>query len=276
VLVLAVVGVLAGLAACGSDDEDGTTTTTEPSTGATEPALVETELTPEALAGRTFLSQEVEGYELVPDSTITIGFEGTDVLGANAGCNQMSSSYELDGATLRWTGVPAATMMACPDELMAQDTWLTELLTAGMEATLDGTTLTLVGDGVTIVLLDEQEASPDQPIVGTAWTLDSIIANEAVSSVPADVGPPTLTIAEDGATEVYAGCNRGGTAATIADDGSTITFGPIATTKMACEPAASEVEAAVLAVLDGEVDASVDGDQLTLTKGDAGLVYRAG
>jgi heat shock protein HslJ len=276
--VVLAVGLLVAVAGCGDDDastdaDDTSSTTGAP--GATEPAPSPEALTADALDGRTFVSQQVEGYDLVESSVITIGFDG-DMLGANAGCNQMSSSYEIDNTTLRWTGTPAATMMACDDALMAQDQWLTGLLTAGVEASLDATTLTLVSGDVTITLLDEQEASPDQPIVGTAWTLDSVISGETVASVPAEVGVPTLTFTEGGTVEVYAGCNRGSGGVEVAADGSVITFEPIATTRMACSPDAMDLEASVLAVLQGEVTAAVDGDSLTLTNGDAGLVYRAG
>ena len=55
----------------------------------------------------------------------------------------------------------------------------------------------------------------------------------------------------------------------------TITFGPIALTKMACEPAAMAVENAVTAVLNGAVAYTIDADVLTLNSGDRGLTFRA-
>ena len=55
-----------------------------------------------------------------------------------------------------------------------------------------------------------------------------------------------------------------------------MTFGPIATTRMACEPAAMQVEQQVLAVLTGTATFAIDADALTLTNGAGGLVARAG
>ena len=78
---------------------------------------------------------------------------------------------------------------------------------------------------------------------------------------------------DDGNAAVFTGCNSGSTTVEVAD--ATLTFGPIAMTKMACPGAASELEATVTTVLDGEVDYTVDGDTLTITKGSQGLVYRA-
>ena len=70
----------------------------------------------------------------------------------SAGCNILSAAYDVTDGTLAWTGEPAATMMACPDDLMAQDQWLIELFQDSVTATSDGSTLTLENDEVTIEL----------------------------------------------------------------------------------------------------------------------------
>ncbi|HRW36562.1 MAG TPA: META domain-containing protein, partial [Aquihabitans sp.] len=268
------IGAVLVLAACGSGGSDegaagsgdgGSTTEPAPDGGAAPTA--------DDLAGRTFTSASVEGYDLVADSAIRLSFDDGR-LGVNAGCNQSAGAFTLEDGNLAWDGPAAATQMACPDDLMAQDAWLAGLLEQGMAATLADDELTLRSGTVTIVLSD---AAPDAaPVVGTTWTLESIVDGESVSSVPADVEPPTLAVADDGTAAVFAGCNRGSGAFVLAADETTAQVGPIATTKMACEGGGSEVEASVLGVLDGEVALAVDGDQLTVTKGDAGLVYRAG
>lgn len=104
------------------------------------------------LDGNTYTSVEVTGHKLVADSQITLTFsDGT--LGVNAGCNTMSSGYDVTDGTLKWSGPAAATQMACSDELMAQDAWLTGLFTDGVGADLQDKTLTLSGpDNETIVL----------------------------------------------------------------------------------------------------------------------------
>jgi heat shock protein HslJ len=271
-LVVALVSALALIAAgCGQEDDvtADDTTTVPPADGGSA-------LSAEALEGRTFLSQSVTGYELAQGGeTIRLTFEDGR-LGASAGCNQMSSEVEVSGDDIRWVGVPISTMMGCSEALMAQDTWLTELLAAGMEAELDGAALVLTADGVTVELLDEQEAVPDQPLAGTTWTLETVIDGETASSVPAGAEAPTLEIGDDGSVALFGGCNRGSGTAEVADDGSTITFGPLATTRMMCPEGGSDVEAQVLAVLDGEVEVERDGDSLTLTKGDQALGFRAG
>lgn len=252
---LAVLAVLT-MAACGSDSDasgDGTTTT---GSGADAD-----------LAG-TFESTSVSGRELVEGTQVRLTFEGGR-MAANAGCNTMTGEYALTDGTLQWTGPAAATMMGCQPDLQAQDDWLAALLTDGAEANLDGDLLTLTSGTVTI----ELQAQSDAPLTGTTWTLDGVIEGEAVSSLPAGVDPPTLEIADDGAVTVFAGCNQGGGTVVISD--TTMTFEPLALTRMACEGDAGTLEATVVTVLDGSVDVAVDGDTLTITNGDRGLVYRA-
>lgn len=273
------------LAACGSSDPASDTTTTEAkpttTTSTTDPKATTTSTTDPKATTTTdpsnvteldgaFISTETEGYELVADTELTLTFDG-DQLSVNAGCNTLGSVYTLADGVLKWTGVPRATMMACSDDLTAQDTWITDLLTKGVEveASDGGATLTLTSGDVVITL----EGVASSPITGTTWTLDGLIANDAVSSLPAGVDAPTLTIAEDATAAVFAGCNRGSTTVDVAD--ATLTFSPIALTKMACPGAAGQVESQVTTVLDGEVDYTIDGDILTITNGTDGLVYKA-
>lgn len=248
------------LAACGSDSDDtesgeGSTTTTAAGTASD-------------LAGTTFDSTSVSGHELVEGTHIRLTFDD-ERMGANAGCNTMSGPYSFADGTLKWTGAPAATMMGCEADLQAQDEWLAAFLTEGAEAELDDDLLTLTTDTVTI----ELQAEVDTSLTGTTWTLEGIIDGDTVSSVPAGVEPPTLEIADDGTVTLFAGCNRGGGTVVITD--TTMTFEPLLLTKMACEGDAGSVETTVITVLDGSVDVAIEGETLTITNGDRGLVYTA-
>ena len=225
---------------------------------------------PIELDGREFVSTEVVGYQLVPDTQIRLSFDG-DQLGATGGCNQLSGTWSLDDDVLM-VGQMASTMMACePAALMDQDTWLSSFLTSEPVVSLEGETLTLTAGTSSMTLTDAEVAEPDQSLEGPTWTLDSIVTANAVSSLAAP--PATLTFAA-GQVAVDTGCNTGSGGYGATD--TEITFSPIALTRRACEPLAAEQEAAVIAVLDGTVTYEIDSDQLTLTKGDRGLIYRAG
>ncbi|HEY6568007.1 MAG TPA: META domain-containing protein [Actinomycetota bacterium] len=259
VLLTLSLATLLPLAAC-ADDGSGSSDGSAPATA-------------DELNGRSFVSTEVIGRDLVANTQVRISFED-DRLSASAGCNTISAGYTIDEGSLTLDGQPASTMMGCLDDVATQDGWLTSFLSDGPEAELDGDTLTLTGGEVTMTMLDETVADPAKPLTGTAWTLDTIVEGDAASSVPAGVDPPTLTITDAGEATVFAGCNQGGSSVEVAD--TTLTFGPMRMTKMACEGDATQVENSVVAVLDGEVAYTIEGSHLTLTNGDQGLVYRAG
>ena len=78
--------------------------------------------------------------------------------------------------------------------------------------------------------------------------------------------PASITIADDGTVAVNTGCNTGSGSVEIGDD--TLTFGPIATTMMACPPEQTELEASVVSVLQGEVSYEIDGSNMSLRSGE--------
>jgi len=222
----------------------------------------------QGLEGRTFLSTGVLGRLLVAGSRVRLRFGGGQV-GASAGCNSMGGPYTIVGDRLVAHQL-ATTEMACDPALMDQDRWLASLLD-GATIALAGDVLTLAKDGVGLTLLDREVADPDRPLIGTRWVVDGLVSGDAVSSVPAGV-VAALTFAA-GRVDVEAGCNRGGGAVIVTD--STITFGPIALTKMACPGTAMDVERAVTAVLTGEVRYAIEAGTLTLDAAAAGLTLRA-
>jgi heat shock protein HslJ len=223
---------------------------------------------PTGIGDRTFLSTTVVGHDLVPGSTVRLTFQG-DQLGINAGCNHMGGTYSIVDGKLT-TGQMAMTDMACEEPLMAQDTWVAAFV-GGAAVTLKGDTLTLQHADVTMTLTDRVVADPDRPLEGTRWVVDGIVTGDAVSSVPAGV-IASITIS-NGQMQVQAGCNTGGAAVTSTD--TTLTIGPLALTKKACEPGAMAVEDAVAAVLSGQVAYTIEADVLTLTADGAGLMLRA-
>ena len=187
----------------------------------------------------------------------------------------MSGAANWDDGTLEVAGELATTMMACPDGLQDQEDWLAALLTSSPAIALDGDTL-IVGDDTTGMVLEERA---NLPLEGTVWQLEELMSPSAVSAVAAGIAG--LTIDATGTqVQVAAGCNTGSGSVTVelADDASTgtIDFGPLAMTRKACPEDAMNVEAQVLTVLDGPVDYSIDGSTLTLTKGDAELLFKGG
>ncbi len=223
---------------------------------------------PAGLEGRTFLATEAFGRVLVPESKVRLSFQDGQI-GASGGCNSMGGPYAIEGDRVVVRQL-AMTEMACMAVLMDQDAWLADLLD-GATIRLEGDTLTLAKPAAGLTLVDREVADPDRPLAGTRWVVDGLVDGGAVSSVPAGV-VAALTFSA-GRVDVEAGCNRGGGAASATD--ATLTFGPIALTKMACEGGAMEVERLVSEVLSGDVRYTIEAGTLTLDAGAAGLTLRA-
>ena len=88
------------LAACGSDSagsstSDGLTDST-PTDSVEANVPTSSSADSAGLDGREFVSTQVDGYEVVPDSVIRISFEDGSV-SINAGCNTMFGAYTVDG-----------------------------------------------------------------------------------------------------------------------------------------------------------------------------------
>jgi len=224
------------------------------------------------LAGRTFVSTSVTGFELIDGTEIRISFE-EDHLSASAGCNTVGGAYTVENDLLS-VSEPSATLMACDPQLMTQDDQLIGFLTDDPAISLMGDVLMLTGAEVTAEMHEEADGGKGEPLMGTTWTLDSIVDGDSASSVPAGVEPPTLEISDAGQASVFTGCNRGG--ASVEVDDATLTFGPLSLTKMACGDDATAVEATVTSIIDGTVDYSISGDVLTVSKDPQALEYRAG
>ena len=188
------------LASCGSDDPDsgdtssatgagsettggsaassgGDETTSSTSTTAAPTTTVDLAT---SLDGRTFLSTGVEGYQLVDGAQIQLTFDGTDIAAAG-GCNQIASTWSLEGAVLV-VAPPAMTMMACdPAALMDQDTWFSALLTSKPTVSVDGDELTITAtDGTVVTFLDQSVANPDLPLEGTTWSVDGLVSGVVI------------------------------------------------------------------------------------------------
>ena len=153
---------------------------------------------------------------------------------------------------------------------MAQDVFISNFV-HNTTLALDGDTLTMTKDAVSLTLTDSEVVDPDKPLEGTTWVVNAIVANEAVTSIPE--GVVASLVFEGGNVNVSAGCNTGSGPAAVTE--TTITFGPIATTRMACEEPAMNVEAQVLQVLQGEANYEIKGGEMTLTSDGGGLVLDA-
>jgi heat shock protein HslJ len=110
--------------------------------------------------------------------------------------------------------------------------------------------------------------SGPSPLVGTSWKLTTL-GNAAPAA------NATLTFSDDNAGGL-AGCNT--FTASYTADASSLKFGPLALTRMACEPGVATFESAYVSALTNTTKYTMTADTLTLQGGggEALLVYAAG
>jgi heat shock protein HslJ len=265
------------LASCGDPSVEPATSPTDPgsTTIDTNPST-----TPEPgddlaalLAGKTYLSQSTTGITLADGAVLRISFDDGRI-SVSGGCNGMGGDVTFEGDAMT-VGLMMSTQMACDQPLMDQDSAVQAFLTAGTTVSVDGDTLvltgTLTGSEATITLLDREVADPDRPLADTAWTVTGVISSDAISSGWGSA-VATLTIV-DGQAQVNTGCNRGMASVTVDEAAGTITFGPLALTKMMCDDDAMRLEQEVTRVLTGTATYSIEAGSLTLMNGSDGLQF---
>ncbi len=205
------------------------------------------------------------------DARVDLTFEGERVHGS-AACNSYSGGLRLAGTALSFEAF-ATTQMACAPPLMELETAYLGAMADVTGYSVDGSTLTLTG-GPTDLTFDAEIPAPPLALTGTSWRLESIVSGDSVSSTIAGT-EATLILSDGGTASGNATCNQ--LSGTYETSGESLTFGPLATTKMACTvDGASEQEHQVLTALAATRSFAIDGDQLTLSdeSGAALLTYR--
>jgi heat shock protein HslJ len=120
--------------------------------------------------------------------------------------------------------------------------------------------LALAGCAIT-----SRDATTELP--GTSWTLVQLNGEEPVGETP-----PSLTFTDEGGATGSTGCNTFSGEVTI--DGSELTFGPLATTRMACvDPAAAEQEQAFLLAMEDATGYTIDDEGRLVLEGGGSLTF---
>ncbi len=224
------------------------------------------------LSGREFVSESLEGRELVPGTEIRLRFGDTE-LSASAGCNSMSGPYDFDGYALIMTSL-SMTEIGCEPALHEQDEWLSAFLRGRPTAQLTEPRLSLSTEDETLILLDRELASPDRELVGTHWVGSGIGDGFGVSFGPGST-LVTIDFGADGGVQAFTGCQSGsgGFSATT----SSIAFTDLTFDGEPCtDPNLEEQSDQVLFVLDGsEVSYEIEELELRIERAGRTLYFTA-
>jgi len=222
-----------------------------------------------ALADTMWQLQSLQGAEVAAGTEITAVFGADGTLSGSSGCNNYSTSYTVDGSTLTINAAIAATMMACDEPVMQQETGYLAVLPTATSWVIDGNSLTLSDASGAAVAVYTAVTSPS--LAGTTWQLNSF--NNGLGGVTSLIAGTQITamFGADGTLSGNAGCNNYNTSYTL--DGSNITIDPaIATTRMACASDVAEQETAYLAALPNAATYTIQGDTLELRHATGSLI----
>jgi heat shock protein HslJ len=204
--------------------------------------------------------------EVPPGVQVTVMFEDGQAHGT-AACNSYGGTYQAgDDGSLSFDGF-AVTEMACEQPLMTVESAYLAALNDVNSFRIEGS-LVLTGDGVTLTFAKESPSEP-LPLVGTTWRLTTFAAADVVSSVISDT-EITATFSGDDTVAGSAGCNR--FSGTYASTGNTLSFSPLAATKMRCAGEVMAQESAFVDAMGAVASFSIQGTRLLLLDDDSALL----
>lgn len=216
----------------------------------------------------TYVASDVAGRALVDGTTLRLTWDD-GILSADAGCNAMSGRALVADGLLVVDDL-ATTEMGCEPARMEQDEWVADLLTSGPELTPDGDGFTLSGPAASVGWTPER-VPPDLSLEGRTWLHESTVDGDVASSSAggSDDALPRLRIA-DGRVVAFDGCDEI-TGRVEVTAGSIRPSGDLGGTARQCI-----VAGVPLAQLLRGSSYVVEGDRLTLTRGETSLIFRAG
>ncbi len=162
-------------------------------------------------------------------TTINAVFLKDGNLNGNAGCNNYIGTYKITGNKIT-IGQVGSTLMFCsePKGVMEQETLYTSMLTKVSTFSVTESSLSLA-DSTGKNKLNFEKYTP--PTLSGSWVLDSIGANNTVSSVIKGSNITAL-FSSDGNLTGSAGCNHYNANFQTKDDNLTIS--PVISTRMYC------------------------------------------
>ncbi|MCM2390944.1 META domain-containing protein [Streptomyces albipurpureus] len=243
--VPATVLALLALAACGTETKSGSDS--GPGTGSRDggkPAAADVPLTGVFWTVNT-LTVDGKKTESPADAYFEVTTKGQAQ--GNFGCNQFGAKAVLAGDTLT-VGSSHMTEVGCAQPIQSFEKALKEAFVGKLKAELVAKKLTLTNEkGDTIALTSE----PPAPLVGTKWTVNSMMELDMVESLPAGTEKNAhLTFAKDGTVSGNLGCNDFN--ATVKISGTQLTFGPVSSTRKMCTGTAGQLEAHLMKAMAGK------------------------
>ncbi len=253
----------AALTACSGDADDNDAAA--PTTTAAAGGAAALTANPWNLDGYRGADGEVPAAPGQP-ATLVLAADGT--LSGSTGCNNVAGTYTVDGEALT-SPLGPRTRRACTDPALdAQERALVPALGEVTGFAVDGTTLTLRDDSGVRFTYEAEDTS----LVG-AWTVTGV--NNGTGGVVSSAATEALAMVfTENLVTVSGGCNTL-SANVVPGDAGEVSFGPVSSTKKACEGEAAEADQWMTEALGRTRDYEVLGGTLTMRDAEGAMQVTA-
>ncbi len=230
---------------------------------------------PPDLAGTNWQLVSLGDTPTIAEATPKLAFAAGGAFSGTTGCNDIDGTWEVDDDDddLDLT-VGRTTLMACSDEIMAQETAFVKALNDTESARIKDQKLELRDDDDKVIATFDPLKAAE--LVGPTWTVNGFNngANGVVS--PSGETPMTAIFTADGQVSGSSGCNQYHASYTV--DGNKISIGQIASTMMACDDAIMTQEQQFQTALGQAATFEIGISGLTLHSADgaAQVIFTAG
>jgi heat shock protein HslJ len=205
-------------------------------------------------------TNSINNEPVLASTTLTVQFDEQGEVTGFDGCNNLNSTYTINGSNISISPNMISTKKACSVEIMTQADTFTQLLISSSGYKL--------GDGVMVLIQDENEGlsftGATNSLAKTSWEVTGYNNGKEAVVGPITDTNPTITFGDDGSISGNASCNT--YSGTYSLQGESISIITIASTQRECfEPEGiMEQERMFLDYLQGASVIQIQGDLLYL------------
>jgi heat shock protein HslJ len=244
----------------------------------------EMDLEPGDLLGSSWRLASLDGVSTLEGEVFTLAFHNEQRVSGQAGCRHYVATYSARGDSMQFTYMAMMGAVCLEQEtLMSQEGEYTTVLGWTSRYRLDGDRLELQSERGEVLTFERLAEEPGTSLAESQWALLAFVEEKKADGMPESIVLVQELLAGTGVTAQFgpdtvtgsAGCNT--YRASCALDAAAISFGPAASTRMACpEPAGRmEQEQRYLDLLGQVTSYQRFHDQLWLEAGDGqALVFK--
>jgi heat shock protein HslJ len=228
----------------------------------------------EWLPKSSYVLESIDGRSWGRGRPAWMNFHAHD-FSASAGCGTFSAPYRLSDGALIIDGWGLQQLPGCRPADIDNHAWFKDFLGDSPDYVFEWPRLTFTDGDVTIVLLDQEVADPDRPLVGPAWEVEGMIAFGGIG-FSTDEEYAALRFGDDGILAIETPCASGTASFTDLGDSVVLEAVDIGETDCPGDDVSYRYEIHMRELLiDGTFTYTIDAGVMMFERGDLGLYLTA-